>query len=96
MGSCFVAWTGHIDCVFCFLYGVIDNERHVDEMEGESTPPPQEQGVLTCEHVKPKPPGEKPKSRSLPKKTKLEKSLEVLCDKMVSSSASEMDRYFTF
>ena len=65
-------------------------------MEGESTPPPQEQGVSTCEHVKPKPPCEKPKSRSLPKKTKLEKSLEVLCDKMVSSSASEMDRYFTF
>ncbi|CAH3170148.1 unnamed protein product [Porites lobata] len=74
--------------------GVIDNERHVDEMEGESTPPPKEQGVSTCEHVKPKPPCEKPKSRSLPKKTKLEKSLEVLCDKMVSSSASEMDRFF--
>lgn len=65
-------------------------------MEGESTLPPPEQGVLTCEHVKSKPPGEKPKSRSLPKKTKLEKSLGVLCDKMVSSSASETVKYFTF
>ena len=33
-----------------------------------------------------------PKSSSA-KRTKLERSLEVLCDRMVASAASEMDRY---
>ena len=42
-----------------------------------------------------KPSGVKVKSKSITKKTKLERSLEILCDKTVTSATSEMDRYFT-
>ena len=77
-------------------------------IESRSTPPPQDdlpemphESIATTDSstdVKPfveKPSGVKVKSKSITKRTKLERFLEILCDKIVTSATSEMDRYFT-